>query len=197
MLFRSRMKDHFLYGSTKCYMFYITPLILFIIPGLPLSGTCPFPPGLGGAPKGDGAARPSRSSKGLGGAAGRRSFLLAGVSAALTRSLAALGRPRPPGSPGPSSPHGRAWPRENCLLGAGPGRPTPPGPRVPERPPLAPEGPDGRARCSGPLGQDPCPSPQRRHVLGVRETPRGQRAAERSPRGQLGHPGAPRSGQVR
>ena len=26
-----RMKDHFLYGSTKCYMFYITPLILFII----------------------------------------------------------------------------------------------------------------------------------------------------------------------
>lgn len=114
------------------------------------------------------------------------------------------GRPRPPASTGSSSPPGWAGPRERSplalALDAGA-----PGADIDGAEPASARGargssswaPTGGHAARGPSTEDPCPSQQRRHVLGVRETPRGQRAAERATRGQSGHPGASRGRQVR
>lgn len=123
-----------------------------------------------------------------------------GAPAALQGVWRSSGQPRPLGSTGPSS-HalGPSCGNPARSARARPGRGLRRG-RVAsaqgacESPPRAPT--DRHAAC-GLWAKDPSPPPQRRHVLRVRETPRGRRAAERAPRGQPGHPGAPRSGQVR
>lgn len=80
-----------------------------------------------------------------------------GAPAALTRSLAELGAAPPAGLHRPLLRPARAERREHSPLGAGPGARTPTGlgGECQGSSRVAPEGPDGRARCLGSFCQGP------------------------------------------